>query len=191
MAVDERVRNGVRAHLPAVTGLLTVVSLALVFGAVLGHVPESALPRVDALVAVIPHVNVLLSASAIATILYGVRAIRRGDVSRHRKAMLASTALFAGFLVLYLYRVALEGPSAFEGPGAVRQFVYLPLLAVHVTLAVVCLPFVYYALLLAGTHRVRELPGTPHARVGRIAATLWLVSFALGITVYLMLYVLF
>lgn len=191
MEVADRLQARVREHTHVATGLLTVVSLALVFGAVLGYIPEGTLPRSDALVTVIPHANVVLSAAAITTILVGVRAIRRGDVGRHRTAMLASTALFVAFLVLYLYRIALEGPTVFEGPAAVRQFVYLPLLGVHILFAVICLPFVYHALLLATTHRVAELRETLHPRVGRVAAALWLVSFALGICVYLMLYVLF
>jgi putative membrane protein len=184
-----RVRRRVREHIPAATAFLTVVSLALVFGAVGGYAP--ALPRVDPLVGVVPHANALISATAIATILTGVRAIRRGNVTRHRRAMLASTALFGLFLVLYLYRVSLEGPTEFAGPDTLRRFVYLPMLAVHILLAMVCLPAVYGALLLAGTHRVAELRETPHRRVGSVAATLWLVSFSLGICVYLMLHVLF
>ena len=178
-------------HVPEVTGLLTGVSLALVFGSVLGYVPDGLLPRNEALVSLIPHLNVVISLFAITTILYGVYTIRQGDVDRHRTAMLASTALFAGFLVLYLYRVSLEGATPFEGPDVARQFVYLPMLAVHILLAVVCLPFVYYALLLALTRPVEQLPATSHPRVGRIAALLWLVSFALGIAVYAMLYLLF
>jgi putative membrane protein len=58
-------------------------------------------------------------------------------------------------------------------------------------LAMVAIPLVYYALLLAGTRPVSEIYDTKHARVGRLAATLWVVSFALGIVVYLMLYVIF
>jgi len=187
--LQDRIRERLRGHLPAATALLTVLSLALVFGAVLGRLP--ALPRVDALVSVVPHANAVISATAITTILVGVRAIRRGNVARHRAAMLASTALFALFLVLYLYRVSLEGPTEFAGPDAVRRFIYLPMLAVHILLAMVCLPFVYGALLLAGTNRVTELRETPHPRVGQIGATLWLISFSLGICVYLMLHVLF
>jgi putative membrane protein len=185
------IRETVREHVPAATALLTLVSLALVFGAVLGYVPETLLPHVDTLVTAVPHLNAVISLAAIGTILAGVRAIRRGDVARHRVAMLTSTVLFATFLALYLYRVSLEGPTEFTGPDAIRQFLYLPVLAIHILLAIVCVPLVYYALLLAGTHSVAELPDTPHPRVGRVAATLWLVSFTLGIVVYVMLYLVF
>ncbi len=180
-----------REHVGGLTAVLSVVSLALVFGAVLGYVPETLLPRFDPLVAVIPHINVAISATAIVTILAGIRAIRRRDIERHRLLMLASTGLFALFLVLYLYRLTLEGPSEFPGPDVVYRYVYLPVLAVHITFAVVAVPVVYYVLLLATTRPVSALMETPHARVGRVAGTLWLVSFALGITIWFMLHVLF
>lgn len=181
----------VRDNVPTLTGVLTVVSLALVFGAVLGYLPASALPRLETLVALVPHLNAAVSLLAIVSIVYGVRAIRQGDVASHRAAMLTTTALFATFLVLYLYRVTLEGPSAFAGPPAVERFVYLPTLAIHILLAIAAIPFVYYTLLLAATRPASALPETNHARVGRVAATLWVVSFTLGIVVYLLLHVLF
>jgi len=182
----------VRRHVPAVSGILSVVALALVFAAALRVIPDWLLPRApDAVIHAIPHVNAAVSVTAIATIVVGVRAVRRGNIARHRQAMLSTTALFAVFLVAYLYRVALEGPTDFAGPGAVEQFVYYPLLGVHILLAVVCVPLVIYTLLLALTHSVAELPDTRHPTVGRVAAALWLVSFVLGTVVYLLLYVAF
>jgi putative membrane protein len=178
-----------RDRVRELTAILTVVSLALVFGTAGGFVPAGLLPHVDPLVAAIPHVNALLSASALVTIGLGVRAIRQGNIARHRTAMATTTVLFLGFLALYLYRIALEGPSAFPGPDVVYQFVYLPLLAVHILLAVASIPLVYYVLLLAVTRPVAAIRKSPHPRIGRVAASLWAVSFALGIVVYLMLYV--
>lgn len=180
-----------REHVPELTGLLSVVALALVFGAVGGAIPEDILPHHDGLVSAIPHLNAAISVTAIGTILYGVRAIRSGNIRRHRAAMSASTLLFGSFLALYLYRLTVEGTTVFDGPTMIRQFVYLPMLAIHILFAIVCIPFVFYALVLAATHSVSELPETNHPRAGRIAAGLWVVSFALGTGVYLFLYVLF
>lgn len=189
-ALREDMQRQARDRVPELTGLLTVVSLALVFGAALDLIPATALPHApDWVLAAIPHVNAVVSVAAIGTIAVGWRAIRRGDVARHRAMMLASLALFAVFLVLYLYRVSIEGPTSFPGPEAVGQFVYLPVLAVHVLLAIVCIPLLYYVLLLAVTRPVSALPTTNHRRVGRVAASLWLISFLLGTVVYLMLYV--
>lgn len=175
-------------HVPALTAVLSAVSVALVFGAALGAIPASALPRSEPLLTIVPHANAAISVLAIGTILAGVRAIRRGDVARHRTLMLTSFGLFAAFLALYLYRVSLLGPTAFPGPEVVRTFLYLPFLAVHISLAVLCVPFVFYALLIAGTRSVSEIRTTNHRWVGRIAASLWLVSFSMGLVIYGLLY---
>ncbi len=181
-------RTWAREHVPALTALLTATSLALVFGAALQLLPVAALPSPRGLLSAIPHVNAVISLAAIGTITAGVRAIRRGDVARHRTLMLTSFGLFASFLGLYLYRVAIHGPTDFPGPTAVETYLYLPVLFVHVALAIVCVPFVFYALLVAGTRPVTEVYGTRHRTAGRVAASLWLVSFTMGLLIYAMLY---
>jgi putative membrane protein len=179
-----------RDHVPGITALLSVVSLGLVFAAAGGVIPESVLPRApDSVVDAIPHLNAAISLLAIGVIGYGWRAIRRGTVAKHRAAMGSAFLLFGLFLVLYLYRVALVGPRAFPGPAGLETYLYLPILAVHILLAIVCVPLLYYVLLLALTRPIEEIPLTDHPRFGRITATLWLVSFTLGVVVYALLYV--
>jgi len=179
-----------RRHVPSLTAVLSVVSIALVVAAVRGVVPSGALPHApEWVVDAIPTVNAVISATAIGTILVGVRRIRAGDIDGHRKAMATTTVLFFAFLGLYLYRLVVHGTTEFAGPEAVYTFVYLPVLVVHMGLAMVAIPLVYYALLLAGTRPVADIDESNHARVGRAAASAWLVSFALGIVVYLLLYV--
>ncbi len=180
-----------RHRVRELTAVLTVISLALVFSAVRGVVPAGVLPRVDAVVAAAPHLNVLISLTALATIAYGVRAIRRGAVQAHRRAMVTTTVFFLSFLGIYLYRIALVGAKPFPGPEPVYQFVYLPVLGVHVLLAIVSIPLVYYVLLVATTRPVAAVRESPHPRVGRVAASLWFVSFALGVVVYVLLYVVY
>jgi len=181
-----------RDRVPELTVILSLASLALVFGAVLGAIPRGAIPRASAPVLdAIPHVNAVVSAVAIVTIAAGVVFARRREFRRHRTMMLLSAGLFAVFLVLYLYKVLLEGPAEFPGPQAVYRLVYLPILAIHILLAVVCIPLLYYVLLLATTRPLGALTDTAHARVGRAAASLWLLSFVLGNVVYVLLYVVY
>jgi len=171
---------------------LATVSLAIVVATAAGAIPDTALPRVSpGVVAAIPHVNAVLSGLAIPTILYGWVAIRRGAIRRHRLAMVTAFGLFVAFLGLYLYKVAIEGPTPFPGPATVEAYVYLPLLAVHILLAIVCVPLLYYVLLLGATQPVASLGATDHPRVGRVAAPLWLTSFALGVMVYALLYLVY
>jgi putative membrane protein len=181
-----------RRRVPELTAVLSVVSLALVFGAALRVIPPSLLPVAsEGVFDAIPHVNAAISTVAVGTILLGVRFARRGEYDRHRAAMVSSLVLFAGFLVLYLYKVTVQGPAPFTGPAAVETYLYLPLLAVHILLAVVCVPLLYYVVLLAATRPIEEVFGTRHRRVGRVAASLWLVSFVLGNAVYVLLYVVY
>ncbi|AUX10331.1 putative membrane protein [Halalkaliarchaeum desulfuricum] len=186
------VRRRARDNVPALTAILTVVALTLVFGAALQAIPTDLLPQAgDPLLDAIPTINAALSLLAIGSIAAGWRFIRTDQVEKHRAAMLASFGLFAAFLVLYLYRVALLGPAEFPGPATVETFVYLPLLGVHILLAVLCVPLLFYVLLLAATRPISEIYDTRHRIVGRVAASLWLVSFALGIVVYFLLYVVY
>lgn len=183
-------RRRLADNVPAVTAGLTTLSLLLVFGAAMGRIPAAAVPEVPTWVLdAIPHVNAAISAIAIVTIAVGWRAIRRGDVRTHRRAMMSSFGLFAGFLALYLFRlVSIGGASPFPGPTVVYRYLYLPILVVHMALAIICIPLLYYVLLLAMSTPVTELPRTWHPRVGRVATPLWLTAFALGIVVYLLLH---
>lgn len=187
--MNENVRGRVRDHVLATATVLSVVALTLVFAAALRVVPAETLPRAPtAVVEAIPHLNAAVSALAFVLIVAGVRAIHGGDVERHRKLMSGAFGLFAVFLVGYLYRVALVGPTAFPASGTLET-VYNAVLGIHVTLAVVCVPLLFYTLLLAWSHPVSEIPSTNHRTVGKIAAPLWAISFALGVVVYLLVYV--
>ena len=178
----------VKRNVPAVTAVLSIVSLGLVFGAARQLIPKALLPAApEWLLEAIPHVNAIISVVAVVVILAGLRAIKREQYDRHRKLMLTGVVLFVAFLALYLYKVALKGPNTFPGSG-VAELAYLGILAVHMVLAIACIPLLYYVLLLAVTRPMSELSETAHPKVGKIAAPLWLVSFVLGTVVYVMLY---
>ena len=183
------VRTAVRDHTLGTATILSAVSLTLVFSAALRVVPAEALPRAPtAVVDAIPHLNAAISAIAFVTVIAGVREIRRGNVERHQKLMGSAFGLFVAFLVGYLYRVALVGPSEFPASGTLET-VYYAILGIHITLAVVSVPLLFYTLLLAWSHPVSRIPETNHRKVGKVAAPLWAISFALGVVVYLLIYV--
>lgn len=177
-----------RDHVPLLTGVLSVVALALVFGAATQSIPTTYIPHPgERVLNAIPHLNAAISLTAIVTISLGWRAIRRGEVARHRKLMGTSAGLFAVFLVSYLWRLTLRGTTTFPGEG-IAETLYIVFLVIHIVLAIVCIPLVFYALLLAMTRPVSDIYETAHRRIGQVAATLWLVSFSMGITVYVLLH---
>ncbi len=192
MATTTSPRTFARNHPLALATVLSIVSLALVFAAALRVIPPDVIPQAPPTVfRAIPHLNAGLSVIALITISVGVRFARRGEYDRHRRAMALALGLFATFLILYLYKVALTGPASFPGPDSIYEAVYLPLLGVHIVLAVVCVPLLYYVATLGLTRSVTEVKQTHHRTVGRIAATLWVISFLLGFAVYLLLYVVY
>ena len=168
--------------------VLSVLSISLVVAAASGTVPSSVVPGAPGFVlSAIPTINAIVSAAAIVSIGAGWFAIRRGQVARHRRYMLTAIGLFATFLVLYCYRlIAAGGAAGFDGPTAIYQYVYLPVLAIHIGLAIWCIPLLYYVILLAVTHDVSALRSTRHRAVGRVVVPLWIGSFGLGIVVYLL-----
>jgi putative membrane protein len=75
----------------------------------------------------------------------------------------------------------------FAGPAVVETYLYLPLLVGHAVVALLTFPAVYYTLLVGVTTSRGALPATRHARVGRVAAALWLLTFGSGLIIYVLL----
>ncbi|WP_136715394.1 DUF420 domain-containing protein [Halorientalis salina] len=184
MAVADEPQSWPKSHPRAVTAVLSVLGYALVVGAFGGLLPFPTISR-DAVIFLgdaIAVVNTL----ALAAILTGVYFIKRGEVRKHRAAMLTAFALIMVFLVLYLLKVGGGFEKAILAEGAV-YYTYLIMLAVHILLSALAVPVVLHAVVLGLTHSPEELRETVHARVGRIAVAAWGLSLALGVITYILL----
>lgn len=170
---------------------LAAAVYALLGYALSSEPPASLSPALGRLVALAPHLIAVINAAALSCLLLGRRAIRGGRIHTHRRYMLAAAGLISAFLVLYVTRVALGGTKAFTGPAALRQYVYLPMLAVHVLLSIFSVIPVIYNLIVGLTREPAAVGLTRHPRVGRVAVTLWSLSLMLGLGVYLLLNVVY
>ena len=110
------------------------------------------------------------------------RAIRRLDVPRHRRWMLAAASVSALFLASYLVYHARVGSVRFLGTGAART-VYFAVLLSHTVLAVAVLPLVLRTLYLGLRRR-----DDPHRRLAKWTFPIWLYVSVTGVVVYVMLY---
>jgi len=184
MATASGLRRRARDRPAIVTGVLSVVGYALVGGAFAGVLPFPAVSR--AVVIWLGDAIAAVNAMALLAILVGYRAIRRGNVGRHRAAMLAAFTLIAVFLAMYLLKVGggFEKAILVEGPV---YWAYLAMLAVHILLSAVAVPVVLHAVVLGLSHPPAELGDTVHPRVGRVAVVAWSFSLALGLVTYVML----
>ncbi|MXR20453.1 DUF420 domain-containing protein [Halobacterium bonnevillei] len=181
-------------HPRRVTAVLSVIGYALVasaFADLLPLFPELSRETVLLFSDAIAVVNSI----ALLTLLAGAAFIKRGDVRKHRAAMLAAFALICVFLVLYLWKVGggfekgiviEEGQFLAAYAGTVK-LAYLAMLAVHILLSVLAVPVVLHAVVLGLTHDPSELVDTSHPTVGRIAVAAWSTSLFLGVVTYWML----
>jgi putative membrane protein len=175
----------VKEYPRATTAVLSVLGYVLVLGTFAGLLPiypELGRETVDLL----SHAIAVVNTVALVSIVLGWRWIRRGEIRKHRAAMLTAFAMIIAFLALYLVKVGGGGEKAIAASGAV-YYAYLAMLAIHILLSVVAVPVVLYAVVLGLTHTPSELRDTAHARVGRWAAASWGLSLALGIVTYLLL----
>ncbi|MFC7080729.1 DUF420 domain-containing protein [Halorussus caseinilyticus] len=169
----------------AASAVLSVLGYVLVLGTFAGLLP--VYPELErATVDLLSHAIAVVNTVALTALLAGWRWIRRGEVRKHRAAMLTAFSLIIVFLALYLVKVGGGGEKAIAVTGPV-YYAYLVMLAIHILLSVVAVPVVVYAVVLGLTHTPSELRETAHARVGRWAAGAWALSLALGIVTYLML----
>jgi putative membrane protein len=133
----------------------------------------------------LPVLNEAFMISSGLSIAAGWYYIRRRRVDVHRRLMLAGTALAAAFFAGYALRTLLVGDTSFGGPAGLRP-AYMGFLQAHSLLATVA------AVLGVVTLR-RALRGrfAQHRRIGPWTASLWFVTVATGLVVFMLLYVLF
>ncbi|MEF8775692.1 MAG: DUF420 domain-containing protein [Haloarculaceae archaeon] len=185
MAVLASLRTLGRRHPGALTAVLSVVGYVLVGGALYGFVPLFP-PLSDATVDLFSHLIAVVNALALTALLLGYRFIRRGEVRRHRTAMLVAFALIVVFLVIYLWKTGGGFEKSILATGPVKT-AYLAMLGIHILLSVVAVPVVLYAVVLGLTHSTAELRDSLHPRVGRFAVAAWSLSLVLGIVTYVLL----
>ncbi|ELZ25437.1 MULTISPECIES: DUF420 domain-containing protein [Natrinema] len=178
-------RRHLREQPLGVTVLLTIVGYALVLGTFLLDVPIYP-DLTNAQVNLLSHVIAVINTTATVVLTLGWYWIRKGEVEKHRLAMVSGFVLILGFLVVYLLKVGGGGTKEFVGHQGV-YYAYLVMLAIHIILSIISVPVVLYALVLGLSHTPAELRQTPHAKIGRIAAGAWILSLVLGVVTYAML----
>ena len=185
--------NALGEHPLATTAVVSVVGYALVAGAVLGTIPIPDIGR--GTVILLSDLIAIVNTVALSLLVAGYWFVRRGDVRRHRAAMLTAFGLIMVFLVMYIVKVGggfekslvIEAGQPLAAYAGTVHLVYLAMLIVHIFLSVVAVPVVLYAVVLGLTVPVSELRETAHPRVGRIAVAAWTLSLFLGVLTYILL----
>lgn len=186
-------RTWAASHPRIVTTVLSLLGYAIVAASFTGLLSLPSLQTET--VTLFSHLIAIINTIALGFLVGGVRFIKNGDVERHRFAMLTAFVLILLFLTLYVWKqaggftkelVVTQGHLFGEYAGLVSS-VYIVMLAIHVLLSIVAVPFVIHAIVLGLTQPREVLPETVHPAVGRIAVVAWSTSLALGVVTYLML----
>jgi putative membrane protein len=126
--------------------------------------------------------NACLNAASGLLLVLGHRAIRRFEIERHRRLMIAAAVTSAVFLASYVAYHAKVGSVHFSGEGVIRP-VYFTILFSHTVLAAAILPLALRTLYLGLKRRDEK-----HRRIARWTYPIWLYVSVTGVVVYVLLY---
>jgi len=169
-----------RTPLPVVVGIVGVSAIASLFLAwlVYFHAPTDV---AGTHLTFLPALNAVLNTCCTIALLFGLRFIRRREITAHRNSMFTAFLFSSLFLVAYITNHAMHGDMRFLGQGSVRS-IYFALLISHIFLSVVALPMILITFYLSLSGRFPL-----HRKLARYTYPIWLYVSVTGVIVYAML----
>lgn len=125
---------------------------------------------------------IILSAILVAI---GWNLILRRKIEAHKKVMWAAGAAALTFFIIYVSRTLFVGNTAFGGPEEYAIY-YTIFLIFHITLATIGGIMGLITIWLGFKNRLDK-----HRRLGPITSVVWFFTAITGVTVYLLLYVIY
>ena len=129
----------------------------------------------------LPALNALLNGTSTVLLLFGYRAIRQRDFSRHMKFNLTAFFTSSLFLISYVIYHAYHGSTPFTGEGIVRP-IYFGVLISHIILSALVMPFILTSFYLAFSGKLKL-----HRKVSKVTLPVWLYVSVTGVVIFFML----
>lgn len=126
-------------------------------------------------------VNAVINSAVAILLAAALIAIKQRKPLLHKKLMMSAMILSILFLVSYIAHHLLAGETTFGGEGTIR-YVYYVILATHIFLAAIILPFILFTAYRA---MVAEWPA--HKKLARVTWPIWFYVAVTGVVVYLMI----
>ncbi len=127
-------------------------------------------------------VNALLNGIIFILLIWGYRQIKSGARENHKKIMLSATAVSVLFLISYTIYHYDVGSVPYPHHDW-RRMLYYIILAPHVILAALNVPFIVTLLILAFKGRYVK-----HKALAKYVWPLWIYVSVSGVVIYVMLY---
>lgn len=123
--------------------------------------------------------NAVINSVVTILLIWAFVAVKNRKYELHKKIMLAAMGLSILFLVSYIAHHLLAGETKYGGTGVMRT-VYYFILATHIPLAAIILPFILFTAYRA---LIGEFPN--HRKSAKYTWPLWLYVSITGVLVYL------
>lgn len=133
----------------------------------------------------LPFISTLCIAISAVLVAIGWYQIRKGKRESHQRLMTAGAIFAVLFFTIYVSKTVFVGSTKFGGPEYLQP-VYLIFLLFHIVLATVAAVFGLVTLYLGFKKNFRK-----HKKIGPYTSIIWFVAATTGVTVYLLLYILF
>jgi len=160
-------------------GLILIISIALPVVVAFMYLGPKFNTSYD--LTILPAINAAINGSTFLTLIMALVAIKKGNVTKHKKLMKIALSLSVLFLLFYvLYHSSTEA-TRYGGEGAVK-YIYFFLLITHIVLAAAIVPLVLITYVRALSERFDK-----HKKIARIALPLWLYVSLTGVIVYFMI----
>ena len=143
----------------------------------------------------LPTVHAAINSITVLTLLGALISIKKGNIVLHRSYMLASLFLGVLFLISYILYHSSQPSVRFgdiDHDGIVSDFekaevgmirlVYLGILASHILLSILVVPFVLFAFYYALTDQIAR-----HRKMVKYTFPVWLYVSITGVVVYFMI----
>lgn len=126
-------------------------------------------------------INAVINSMVTLLLAAALIAVKQQKFILHKRIMLSAMVLSIVFLVSYICHHLLAGDTKYGGTGPLRYF-YFFILATHIFLAAIILPFILFTAYraLTGEYKI-------HKKLARITWPIWLYVSMTGVLVYLLI----
>lgn len=125
-------------------------------------------------------VNAIINSIVTILLVAGLMTAKKRQFELHKKIMLAAIVLSSLFLLSYVGHHLLAGETRYGGVHDGKYYAYIFILATHIPLATIILPFALFT-------AYRSLTGeyAKHRKLAKVTWPLWLYVSITGVLVYL------
>ena len=129
----------------------------------------------------LPMLHAIINGTCAVLLILSLRAIKGGNVAKHKLLNITAFCLSAVFLLSYVTYHFFVPETSYGGEGAMK-YVYYTILISHIFLSAIVLPMILLAFWYALNNNIAK-----HRKIVRFTYPIWLYVAVTGVLVYLLI----